>query len=91
MTKSLTIQIDAAAAEKLARIANDLGETPEAFAAKAVAASVESFESNVFFARRAKGLDRAAALAWLRELASRQDGPAPDPDDRLPEGYSSSR
>jgi hypothetical protein len=87
MTKPLTIEIDEAAAEQLERVANDLGETPEQFAARVVTASVESFESNVFFARRAKGIDRKAALAWLRGLGGREGGAEPDPDDRLPEGY----
>lgn len=91
MTKPLTIEIDEGAAERLVRIANDLGETPEQFAARVVAASIESFESNVFFARRAKGIDRDAAIAWLGELAGREGGPAPDPDDRLPEGYAPGR
>ncbi|MBL8547589.1 MAG: hypothetical protein JNL81_14075 [Hyphomonadaceae bacterium] len=89
MTKPLTIEIDEAVAEQLTRIANDLGETPEQIAARAVTASIQSFESNVLFARRAKGLDRSAALAWLRELG--QEGPATDEDDRLPAGYAPNR
>jgi predicted transcriptional regulator len=91
MTKPLTIEIDEAAADQLARIANDLGETPEQFAARAVAARIDSFESNVFFARRAKGVDREAAIAWLKELRERSGAPEPDADDRLPEGYVPTR
>lgn len=91
MTKPLTIEIDEAAAEQLARIANDLGETPEQFAAHAVTARIESFESNVFFARRAKGIDRGAAIAWLKELKEREGAPEPDADDRLPAGYAPPR
>ncbi len=87
MTKPLTIEIDEAAAEHLVRIANDLGETPEQFVARAVAASIDSYESSVFFARRAKGFDHAAAAAWLKELRERQGVPEPDADDRVPDGY----
>lgn len=88
MTKPLTIEIDESAAEQLARIANDLGQTPEQFAARAVAASIESFEASALFARRVKGGDQAAALAWLREMANRAPAPEPDADDRLPAGYT---
>jgi len=87
MTKPLTIEIDEAAAEQLLRIANDLGETPEQFAARAVAASIDSYESGVFFARRAKGFDRAEAAAWLKELRERGGATEPDADDRIPDGY----
>lgn len=87
MTKPLTIEIDEAAAEQLARIANDLGETPEQFAARAVAASIESYESSVFLARHAKGFNRAEAAAWLKELREREGAPQPDADDRVPDGY----
>jgi predicted transcriptional regulator len=87
MTKPITIEIDEALAEQLTRIANDLGETPEQVAARAVTTSIQSFESNVLFARRAKGFDRGAALAWLRELADRSAA-SPDEDDCLPEGYA---
>lgn len=90
MTKPLTIHIDESAAEQLARIANDLGETPEQFAARAVAASIESFEANVLFARRAKGVDRQAALDWLKGMAARGQE-EPDLDDRLPPGYAPRR
>lgn len=44
----------------------------------------------VFFARRAKGFDRQAALAWLREMADREPANVDD-DDRLPEGYTPGR
>ncbi|NJO35892.1 MAG: hypothetical protein HC869_25230 [Rhodospirillales bacterium] len=91
MTKPLTIPIDEAVAEQLARIANDLGETPEEFAARAVAASLDSFESNVFAARRAKGIDRAAAVTWLKQMKERDGAPEPDADDRLPSGYAPQR
>jgi hypothetical protein len=91
MTKPLTIEIDEAAAAQLVRVANDLGETPEQFAARAIASRLEAFESNVFFARRAKGIDRDAAIAWLGELAAREGAPEPDPDDRLPESYAPAR
>jgi predicted transcriptional regulator len=90
MTKPITIEIDDALAERLTRIANDLGETPEQVAARAVTASIQSFESNVLFARRAKGFDREAALAWLRELADKSPVTTDD-DDRLPEGYAPGR
>ena len=83
MTKPLTIQIDDSAAERLNKIARDLGETPEAFAARVLAASVESAEASVLLARRAKGMDREAAIAWLSDL-KRRNGPEPDADDRLP-------
>lgn len=90
MTKPITIEIDEALAERLTRIANDLGETPEQVAARAVTASIESFKSNMPFAQRAKGFDRQAALAWLRELADKSPAAADD-DDRLPEGYTQDR
>jgi predicted transcriptional regulator len=38
MSKPLTIEIDEAAAERLAQIANDLGETPEQYAARVLSA-----------------------------------------------------
>jgi predicted transcriptional regulator len=87
MTKPLTIEIDETAAQQLARIANDLGETPEQFAARAIAASIDSYESSVLFARRAKGFDRAAAATWLKELRQREGAQEPDADDRVPAGY----
>ncbi len=87
MTKPFTIEIDEAAAEQLVRIANDLGETPEQFAARALAASIDSYESSVFFARRAKGFDRGEAAAWLKELREREGAPVPDADDLVPDGY----
>lgn len=87
MSKPLTIEIDEAAAERLAQIANDLGETPEQYAARVLSANLDSFESNVFFARRAKGFDRAEAAAWLKGVRERAGAPAPDPDDVIPEGY----
>lgn len=87
MSKPLTIEIDEAAAERLAQIANDLGETPEQYAARVLSANLDSFESLAFFARRAKGFDRAGAAAWLKELRERADAPAPDPDDLVPDGY----
>lgn len=87
MTKPLTIEIDEASAEQLARIANDLGETPEQFAARALAACIDSYESNIFFARRAKGFDRAEAAAWLKGLRERGGAPETDADDRVPDGY----
>jgi predicted transcriptional regulator len=87
MTKPLTIKIDETAAERLARIANDLGETPEQFAARAVATSIDSYESSILFARRSKGLDRAAAAAWLKELRQREGAQEPEADDRVPPGY----
>jgi predicted transcriptional regulator len=87
MNKPLTIEIDDAAAERLAQIANDLGETPEQYAARVLKANIESFESNVFFARRAKGLDRAEAAAWLRELRERAGAPESDADDRASDGF----
>lgn len=88
MTRRLTIEIDEAAAEQLARIANDLGETPEQFAARAAAASTESHESSVFLARRAKGFNRAEAAAWLKELREREGAPQLDADDTVLDGYS---
>lgn len=88
MTKPLTIEIDEAAAEQLARIANDLGETPEQFAARAVATSIESHETSVLLARRAKGFNRAEAAAWLKELREREGAPQPDADDSVPDGYA---
>lgn len=90
MTKPLTIQIDEAAAEQLARIANDLGETPEQTAQRLLAAGIESIEANVMFARRTKNFDRAAALKWLRDLAARTPH-EPDADDCVPDGYTPSR
>jgi predicted transcriptional regulator len=87
MTKPLTIEIDDAAVEQLTRIANDLGETPEQFVARAVAASIDSYESSLLFARRAKGLDRGQAEAWLKEQRAREGAPAPDEDDKAPDGY----
>jgi predicted transcriptional regulator len=87
MTKPLTIEIEDAAAEQLQQIANDLGETPEQFAAQAVAARVEAFKANAFFARRAKGLDRDAARNWLADQAAREDAPMPDADDVVPADY----
>lgn len=87
MSKPLTIEIDEAAAERLAQIANDLGETPEQYAARVLNANLDSFESSLFFARRAKGFDRAEAAAWLKGMRERSDAPAPDPDDQLPDGY----
>ncbi len=86
MTKPLTIEIDEAAVEQLVRIANDLGETPEQFAARAVAARIDPRVESLF-ARRAKGIDREAAIAWLKQLRERPGAPEPDPDDRLPDGY----
>lgn len=90
MTKPITIELDEGLAERLTPIANDLGETPAQVATCAVTASVRSFESNVLCARRAKGFDRRAALAWLRELADKSPT-AVDDDDRLPEGYAPNR
>ncbi|NWG54316.1 MAG: hypothetical protein HXY28_11395 [Hydrogenophilaceae bacterium] len=88
MTKPLTIEIDEAAADRLARIAREFGETPEQFAAQALAARIESFEASAFFARRAKNIDREAAIAWLKELRARDGAPEPDADDRLPADYT---
>jgi hypothetical protein len=87
MSKPLTIEIDEAAAERLAQIANDMGETPEEYAARILKANLDSAESSVFFARRAKGFDRAQAAAWLKEMQARTCAPEPDPDDTLPDGY----
>lgn len=42
MSKPLTIEIDEAAAERLAQIANDLGETPEQYAARVLSANLNS-------------------------------------------------
>lgn len=88
MTKPFTIQIDDEAAEQLRRIANDLGETPEQFAARIVANGVDAYEASLLFARRAKGVDRQAALAWLNDVAARSGSIEPDADDRLPDGFT---
>jgi hypothetical protein len=86
MTKPLTIEIEENVATQLRRVANDLGETPEQFVARAVAARVEAFNANPFFARKGKGLTREAMLAWLNEKAE-QAAPTPDADDLPPPGY----
>jgi predicted transcriptional regulator len=87
MTKPLSIEMNDAVAAQLAQAANDIGETPEEFVARAIEARLAAFHSNSFFQRRKKPFDRDAARAWLDDLAEREGGPAPDPDDVLPESY----
>jgi|GEM_PF-6815117 len=87
MTTPLSIEVNDAVAKQLAQAANDIGETPEEFVTRAIAARLAAFHSNAFFQRRKKPFGRDAARAWLNDLAMREGGPAPDPDDILPESY----
>ncbi len=43
--------------------------------------------ANAFLARRAKGIDRSEAAAWLKELRERQGAPEPDAAARVPDDY----
>ena len=56
MTKPLSIEVDGALAEKLARVANDLGETQEQFVPRAVAARLDVLNANSFFRASKEGL-----------------------------------
>lgn len=84
MTKPVTVEIADDMAADLAKVANDLGETQEQFVTRAVAARIETFRDNPFFARRRHEFDRASAADWLLK---REGGEPPVPGDELPEGY----
>jgi predicted transcriptional regulator len=84
MTKAVTVEIADEMALTLAQVANDLGETQEQFVARAVAARLDAFHANSFFARRKKDFDRQGAIDWL---LNREGGEPPQPGDELPDGY----
>lgn len=84
MTKPVTVEIADELAADLAKVANDLGETQEQFVTRAVAARIETFRDNPFFARRRSDFDRAGAADWL---LGREGGEAPVPGDELPDSY----
>jgi hypothetical protein len=84
MTKPVTVEIADEMAVELAKVANDLGETQEQFVARAVAARIETFRDNPFFARRRGDFDKASAAEWFLK---REGGEAPISGDELPEGY----
>jgi hypothetical protein len=85
MTKPVTVEIADELAADLAKVANDLGETQEQFVARALAARVEAFRDNPFFARRRSDFDRVGAADWLLK---REGGEPPVPGDEVPEGYT---
>jgi predicted transcriptional regulator len=85
MTKPVTVEIADELAADLAKVANDLGESQEQFVTRALAARIETFRDNPFFARRRAEFDRVAVADWLLE---REGGDPPIPGDELPEGYA---
>ncbi len=84
MSKPVTVEIADELAADLAKVANDLGETQEQFVTRALAARIETFRDNPFFARRRSDFDRADAADWLLK---REGGEPAVPGDELPEGY----